>query len=248
LIQTPISDLVLAHLKPTSKVIDIGGARYPYFRADAILDKRTYDQMIKPIAFAGRTGEMPRFTRESWVTRDFYDLPWPFPDKHFDFSLCMGTLEDLRDPLPICREIQRISKAGYISTPTRACESMIGISEHPASSKLYGYFHHRWFVEIDSGGLLFKMKSPLLHQHPQWLTRRLGQHTLNFFWQDSVDAREIYLAGHDDALKDLEIFAARHIAWLDRSHTDRADTTSTCNHWPQGWGPRPAFLDLIGEK
>ena len=125
MIPTAISELILARLSDTDLVLDVGGGRYPWFRDNWVLDRRPFDRMVGPVAFAGRDGETPRFSRPTWLVRDFYALPWPFPDKHFDFSLCMGTLEDIRDPLVIAREIQRVSRAGYISMPTRATGSKL---------------------------------------------------------------------------------------------------------------------------
>lgn len=244
MISNGISDLILSRLRKKDIVIDIGGGRYPWFRANYILDKRAFDERVGETAFGGKTGEKEHFSKETWISRDFYELPWPFDDKFFDFSLCMGTLEDLRDPIVICKEIQRISKAGYISTPTRAGESRIGVSKHPKSNKLYGYFHHRWFVEIIDSKLVFKMKHPLLYQNRQWLINKIGQYTLNYFWEGSFDCEEQYLSGHDEALTDIENFYYKHNKWLNRIKRDRFDRLSQYNCWPENWGPRPKFLDM----
>lgn len=244
MISIGISDLILSRLRKNDVVIDIGGGRYPWFRSNYVLDKRTIDQKVGETAFGGKTGEKEYFSRQTWIQRDFYELPWPFEDKFFDFSLCMGTLEDLRDPIVICKEIQRISKSGYISTPTRAAESYVGVSEHPKSNKLYGYFHHRWFVEIIDSKLVFKMKTPLLYQNRQWLIDKIGQHTLNYFWEGYFDCQEQYLLGHDEALKDPESFYYQHKDWLALTVTDRFDSLGRYNHWPESWGPRPKFLDM----
>lgn len=251
-----ISDLILARLSESDRVLDVGGGRHPWFRADAIIDRRTYRERVGATAFGSALGggreSRERFSEQSWVSRDFYDLPWPFEDKSFDFALCMGTLEDLRDPLPIAREIQRVARSGYISTPTRAAESFRGLSEHPASNQLHGYFHHRWWVEIEPRSnaphapreLVFRMKTPLLYQHPQWLTREMGQHTLNYFWENELPCREDYLAQHDSALTDLTRFHAQHEAWLVRAAADPTDAEEQYNHWPSHWGKRPCFRDI----
>ena len=47
---------------------------------------------------------------------------WPFPDKTFDFVVCSHLLEDVRDPITVCRELCRVGKAGYIETPSRIRE------------------------------------------------------------------------------------------------------------------------------
>lgn len=244
MISNKISDLILGRLRKEDIVIDVGGGRYPWFRVNYILDKRTFDERVGEIAFGGKAGENEYFSRQTWISRDFYELPWPFEDGFFDFALCMGTLEDLRDPIVICKEIQRIATSGYISTPTRAAESYIGVSKHPKSNKLHGYFHHRWFVEIVDTKLVFKMKTPLLYQNKQWLVDRIGQHTLNYFWEGSFDCEEQYVAGHDGALKDLQDFYYKHKEWLDLIKEDRFDSLGQYNHWPESWAPRPIFLDM----
>ncbi len=233
MINKEISNLILSILKRNAVVIDIGGGRYPWFRANYILDKRAFNEKIGNTAFAGNTGGKEYFSKKTWISWDFYKLPWPFEDNFFDFSLCMNTLEDLRDPIVICKEIQRISKSGYISTPTRAAENKVGISKHPKSNKLYGYFHHRWFVEIIDSKLVFKMKNPLLYQNRQWLINKIGQSTLNYFWEDSFDCKEQYLAGHDGTLRDAEIFYYKHKKWLDLIKTDQFNRSCQYNHWPE---------------
>lgn len=244
MINNKISDLILHILGPNDLVIDIGGARYPWFRANYILDKRQYDEKVGEVAFGGENYKKEFFTKKTWISRDFYNLPWPFKDNFFDFSLCMGTLEDLRDPLVICKEIQRISKMGYISTPTRAAESKIGVSKHPKSNKLHGYFHHRWFVEIIDSKLVFKMKHPLLYQNKSLLINKIGQHTLNYFWVNNFKFEEKYLSGHDEALEDTKEFLKKHKKWVDNSKTDHFDQVSQYNHWPKRLGTRPKFLEM----
>mgnify|MGYP001106402416 CR=1 FL=1 len=247
MINAAISDVILDRvLRPEDRVLDVGGGRFPWFRATHVLDRRGYEQMVRPIAFAGRTGERERFGEETWVVRDFYDLPWPFPDGFFDFSICMGTLEDLRDPLPICEELVRVSKAGYISTPTRAAESCFGVSRHPDTDGLPGYFHHRWFVEIDGGELAFTMKHPLLSQHREHAVDDFHQHTLNFFWRGGFGAKEKVVSSIPGALADLERFAGEHGEWRLRSEAQPSDPGERYNRWPAEWGERPVFLELPG--
>ena len=242
MISNDISEIILKRLDKDSRVIDIGGARYPWFRANYILDKRTYDQKIGPVAYAGRN-EKECFSRDTWISHDFYDLPWPFEDKFFDFSLCMGTLEDVRDPIVLCKEIQRVSKAGYISTPTRAAESQIGVSTHPASNQLYGYFHHRWNVEICDSKLVFTQKSPLLYQHREYLINDYGQHTLNYFWDSNFAVEESHIGSHDDALASISRFAYTHREWLSNVKAGNIDQ-KRYNYWPSSWGVSPNFFEI----
>ncbi len=59
--------------------------------------------------------------------RDICDHePYPFGDQEFDFVICSQTLEDVRDPIWVCSEINRIGKAGYIEVPSRLEEQSWG--------------------------------------------------------------------------------------------------------------------------
>ena len=72
------------------------------------------------------TGRRPSASaEETWVIHDMCARePWPFADDFFDFSLCVTTLEDIRDPIWACQELSRVSKAGYVEVPTVEAELM----------------------------------------------------------------------------------------------------------------------------
>ena len=92
-----------------------------------------------------RATAVERFTADTWVQRDICDRePWPFADGQFDFAVCSHTLEDVRDPVFVCKELQRTARAGYIEVPSRIEEHMTGLSgDWP------GWAHHRWICEVD---------------------------------------------------------------------------------------------------
>lgn len=248
MINANISKIILERLDENSLVIDIGGGRSPWFRANYVLDIRSIDEKVGVTAFGEEDQALEYFSPDTWIQRDFYDLPWPFEDNQFDFMVCMGTLEDLRDPMRIAQEIQRISKAGYISMPTRAAESCFAITKKPLTSRLHGYQHHRWFVEIVDGALTFKVKHPLLYQSRQWRVRTFGQHTLNFFWQDSFDCREVYLGSTENAVDEMKKFCLEHEEWLRLPDRTSEQAMSRYNHWPRSWGPWPEFWNCDNKR
>lgn len=243
MIDKKIANLILDRLNEKSLVLDIGGGRYPWFRANYVIDKRKYEEKVGKIAFVGNDKidcKKEYFNENTWIDHDFYNLPWPFEDNFFDFSLCMHTLEDLRDPLPICKEIQRVSKSGYISFPTRSIESSMGVSNN---SKIYGYAHHRWFVEIENGGLVFKIKTPLLFQKLKYLIKNPGQKNLNFFWDKKFNFKEEYLLNNFETENDLKIFYNKHKKWLkDFKKSDFKN--KLYNYWPENWGKEPDFKQM----
>lgn len=86
--------------------------------------------------------------------------PLPFPDKSFDFVYCRHMLEDMFNPFPICDEMSRVGKAGYIETPSPMAELCRGVD---GSSPGYrGYHHHRFVVWNHFGPLKFVSKYPLI--------------------------------------------------------------------------------------
>src|SRR5882757_933692 len=88
------------------RVLDIGGWWQPFNLATHVLDFMPYETRHQNDAIDPE--HAPRFTADTWVTQDACTAPYPFPDKFFDFCFCSHTLEDVRDPLAICREMVRI--------------------------------------------------------------------------------------------------------------------------------------------
>ncbi|WP_342607897.1 class I SAM-dependent methyltransferase [Vibrio tritonius] len=206
MIDKAISDMLVSMLEEKSKILDVGGGRHPWFRATHIIDRREYEERVGAAIFDKEDKE--HFSKETWVSHDFYDLPWPFEDKFFDCVVCMDVLEDLRDPFPIIKELQRISKFGYITTPSRAQESASNLDTHPLAKDLYGYAHHRWFVEIINEELVFKFKSDHLYQHPKYKINKndITFKKLHYFWNDEIKAKEDFIGGNEEIMKDYMDF------------------------------------------
>src|SRR5689334_5136193 len=102
---------LLERLDPTDVVLDIGGWAEPFSRADWVIDLFPYETR----GLYERQGwvaprpdeEAQRFTAETWIQRDVCDrTPFPFEDDSIDFVVCSQTLEDIRDPVWVCSEMQ----------------------------------------------------------------------------------------------------------------------------------------------
>jgi Methyltransferase domain len=138
-------------------VLDVGGGASPFPRADWVLDLMPYEER-------GRYGPPPdprseRFTAATWIRRDICDRDrWPFEDRQFDFAVCSHTLEDVRDPVFVCSELIRVSKAGYIEVPSRLEEQSYGVH-----GPWIGWSHHRWLIDVGDGEIVFVHKPHLLH-------------------------------------------------------------------------------------
>jgi len=208
------SAVIMDRLKPADVVLDIGGWGHPFNRANYVMDlapfetrgyyNRTFARN-HPIPPIGGTVEM--FTRDTWIQRDICEkTPYPFRDKEIDFVLCSHTLEDIRDPLFVCAEMNRIAKAGYIEVPSRICETCRGMEPGIA-----GLSHHRWLVEIDGNAIRFLQKFHTIHRWryslPSSVLRKLTeeQSVQWLFWEDSFAYSEVALYGEEQT-RELERF------------------------------------------
>jgi hypothetical protein len=148
---------ILRRLSESDLVLDVGGWAKPLARADWVIDLMPYESR-------GLYGDpadpgTERYGPETWVRRDICDRePWPFEDGQFDFVVCSHTLEDVRDPVWVCEEIQRVGRAGYIEVPSRLEEQAVGV-EGPWA----GWGHHRWLVDVGDGEIDFVLKFHVIH-------------------------------------------------------------------------------------
>ncbi|MGQ0676185.1 MAG: methyltransferase domain-containing protein [Rhodospirillales bacterium] len=191
------------------RALDVGGWFRPLNLATHVLD-------VMPFATRHRQNPLDpedreRFTAATWTVHDACRAPWPYPDKFFDFSFCSHTIEDLRDPIAVCAELLRVSRAGYIETPSRERESFCKHRFFALKTALgrmppVGFDHHRWLVELDGGHLRFLAKDQRLSaDRRNFITRSdLGRKLteaesgLGLFWKGAFTFEEAFL---DDTAK-----------------------------------------------
>lgn len=153
------------HIRPNDLVLDVGGGIRPLSRANYVLDFLAWKDRSHVVPWLSEVWPTPFFSEHTWIRRDFCSRePWPFKDKQFDFVLCKGTLEDLRDPVWVCQEMMRVAKSGYVETPTRIIESLPGVER----SRYCGYSHHHWLCEAVEGGIRFTFKHAQLHAYSRF--------------------------------------------------------------------------------
>jgi hypothetical protein len=149
---------ILRRLPAEALVLDVGGAARPFPRADWILDLAPYEARGQLGWQGERTAE--RFDASRWVRRDICDRePWPFDDDQFDFVICSHTLEDIRDPVWACAELQRVARAGYVEVPSLREELTYGIQ-----GPWVGWGHHHWLVIAGADGLEFLFKHHVVNR------------------------------------------------------------------------------------
>jgi SAM-dependent methyltransferase len=104
---------------------------------------------------------------ENGDTRIKLDLDFdkfPHINNFFDFIYCRHTLEDIQNPVNAFNEFIRISKIGYIETPSPLVEIMKGVDNIVEGVKYTGYVHHRYIVwsNLETNTLHFLPKYPIV--------------------------------------------------------------------------------------
>jgi len=211
------ADRILASLPGDAVVLDVGGWAQPFGRADWVID-------LQPHVSRGLYGHDPgaplggaeRFTRDTWVQRDICDHePWPFADGQFDYAVCSHTLEDLRDPVSVCAELNRVARAGYVEVPSRLEEQSWGVH-----GPWVGWTHHHWLCDVEDGAIEFVFKPHLIHARESdhfgggFATALSSeQRVLQLWWEGGFRYRERVMlesAELDDYLADF-VTANRHL-------------------------------------
>ena len=192
---------ILATVPDDALVLDVGGWAKPFERADWVLDALPY--ATRGLYGYDRDERAPheRFDASRWVVRDMCDHePWPFADGQFDFAICSHTLEDVRDPVWVCRELMRVAKAGYVEVPDRREEQTYGIH-----GPFVGWSHHRWLVDVRPDGIdvVVKTRDPDVNpalRFPRAAYDRLGpDERVQQLWFDGPFAvRERLIVGAED--------------------------------------------------
>ena len=182
---------ILDMLDDDAVVLDVGGAMKPFNRADWIMDALPYERRGQ---LGSIGGDSERFDADTWVMRDFCDRkPWPFRDKEVDFVICSHTLEDVRDPIWMCSEFNRIANAGYIEVPSRLEEQTYGFQ-----GPWTGWSHHRWLIDADQAAnhIQFVHKSAVVERadshFPTDFRDKLSEaeRVQTFWWEGSFDFGE----------------------------------------------------------
>jgi len=192
-------------------VLDIGGWGRPLARANWVMDLMPYETR----GLYGREDPAPeRFDASTWIERDICDRqPYPFAEGAVDFVVCSHTLEDIRDPIWVCSEMNRIAKAGYIEVPSRLEEQSFGIQ-----GPWVGWGHHRWLIEVlDDGRIEFVFKHHVMHGRrsdhfpPDFHASLAAEDRVQtLWWERSFDFGERVLMSADEVDPYLADFVARH--------------------------------------
>ena len=215
--------LLLEQVGESETVLDVGGWALPLARADWVLDLMPYETRGS-LGREGAPGD-ERFSAATWVTQDICDRsPWPFADGQFDFAVCSQTLEDIRDPLWVCSELQRVARAGYVEVPSRLVEQAWWVQ-----GPWIGYGHHRWLVDVSDREIEFVSKPHSITGiegagFPNGFAQALSDEERNhcLWWEGSFGFRERLFYEDADLRSYLTEFVAANVGRVPESRLTRA--------------------------
>jgi hypothetical protein len=197
---------IIERLDDGALVLDVGGGARPFPRADWVLDMIDFSQRGQ-LGWDGQRRD-ERFDHRTWIRRDICDRePWPFDDDQFDFAVCSHTLEDVRDPVWVAHELQRVARAGYVEVPAPDFELTYGIQ-----GPWVGWGHHHWLVLAAGGGLEFVFKHHVVNRigshRPAGSADALSdaQRVTRFWWEGTFAAHERFML----TAEELDGFLAAH--------------------------------------
>jgi uncharacterized protein YbaR (Trm112 family)/SAM-dependent methyltransferase len=108
---------------PNDLVLDVGSGHNPNPRSDILCDRYIEDDTER--------GGAIRVDRPL-IVADAHNLP--FKKGAFDYVIASHIIEHMDDPERFCREMERVSKRGFIASPTELAEHM------------FYWTFHKWYV------------------------------------------------------------------------------------------------------
>jgi SAM-dependent methyltransferase len=150
-------EILAAAVHKGETILDVGGGISPFYGATHLLDILPYDrQRLMRNSWGGKRAQS--WDEASYTQFDCCEGKWPFEDQSFDVGCNVGMIEDIRDPIFVIREMQRVCRKVLIETPSRLFEQTVG-ADH---QRYAGFWHHRWMVYERDGSLVFQRKTPII--------------------------------------------------------------------------------------
>lgn len=167
------------HIKSKDYVLEIGPGHNPTYRANVLSEKYLYDN-------SNRCGDLHIYPHQKLVNAPGEELP--FKEKEFDYVICNQVLEHAEDPAQFINQITRVSRRGYIETP-----SLIGEYLFPKES-------HKWLVLYIDNKLVFYEKNKVFGNN----CMDFGELFLNYLPYQSLPYKILWFTEGDIMLNRCE--------------------------------------------
>ncbi len=191
-------------IKFSDKILDVGGSmkQHSEIKIDTLVD------ILRPEeAPYGKS----KLTAKRFVRLDVTKQKLPFKDKEFDFCLCTHTLEDLYNPFLIMGEMSRVSKRGYISTPSMGKDmefSHYNLTDWKTGARrVPGMAHHKWFFYDKKGVIQILPKNfPILYTPKFHFTKWIGDKEFQYYWEKDIEYKQIRDLNIHGLIKEYESY------------------------------------------
>lgn len=103
----------------------------------------------------------------------------------FDFSICTHTLEDISNPLLVADMLGKISKGGFVATPSKYVES----KRNGAVGGSRGWMHHRWIFNHEDDKIVAYPKLPFTEylRSLDIVATQSNEEELSYYWEESCN-------------------------------------------------------------
>jgi len=173
------------NIKRNSRVLEVGGGHNPHPRSNMVVDKFIDSNYH-------RHADIKVLKHQEFLQADGENLP--FADNEFDYVICNQVLEHVESPEAFLKEQMRVSKCGYLETPSLIGEYLFPKESHrwlilELDNKLVLYDKEKyWFKTGMDFGFLFLTYLPktsvaykmLIETKPNFMTVR-------YEWKDTID-------------------------------------------------------------
>lgn len=141
--------------EPNFRIIDIGGAKEKHYLdkfkfIDYVVDINKANTIEKNIVnIIGNINEESTFSLIEKNVKKY---------GKFDYCICTHTLEDIRNPQLVLKNLSNISKSGLISFPSKYLE----LSRFEKPFLFRGFHHHRWIFTIKNNKVVAIPKTNMI--------------------------------------------------------------------------------------
>ena len=163
---------------PNYKVIDLGASanNWAWEALDATVDILPQESLDNKKHFQGNLNHL-----EVWSDL----LDYVSVNGKFDFAICTHTLEDISNPGLVAKQLPRIAKSGFVSTPSKFVEC------GRWGASYMGWYHHRWIFNYETDKIVAYPKMTCIEYYDYFdkiscfSDRNVEE--LSYFWENNIE-------------------------------------------------------------